>query len=70
MRLDAESVCRVDENAGVLRGDDRFDYCCEIVYIGESLDTEQDVVESTFFAGRCLFWCPNNCEGKVSREPP
>jgi hypothetical protein len=38
MRLDAESMCRVDEYAGVLRGDDRFNYCREIVDIREGLD--------------------------------
>lgn len=40
MRLDAESVCCVDEDAGVLRSDYRLNDCREIVNIGKGLDAE------------------------------
>lgn len=60
MRLDAESVRRVDEYAGVLRSNDRFNYCREIVDVGEGLDAEQNIIERAFFGGRCIFWCSDN----------
>ena len=38
-------MCGVDEDAGVLRGDNGLDDGGEIVDVGKSFDTEDDVVK-------------------------
>ena len=45
VRLDAEGVGSVDEDTGMLRGDDGFDNGRDIIHIGQSLYTEQNVVK-------------------------
>lgn len=40
MCFNAESMCCVDENASVLRRNNRFDYCRKIVDIRKSLDAK------------------------------
>jgi hypothetical protein len=41
-------VCGIDEYAGVLRRDDRFDDIGDIIYIGKGLDAEENIVEWLF----------------------
>lgn len=55
MGLDTKSMGGIDKNARVLWCDNGFDDGREIVDIWKSLDTEQDVVERSFFIVRCLF---------------
>lgn len=49
----------VDEDAGVLGGNDRFDDRSQIINIWQSFDTKQDIVESGF-AARSILGRPNN----------
>lgn len=60
MGLDAKSVGGIDKNAGVLCCDDGFDDGCKIVDIWKSLDTEQYVVERSFFIVRCFLGSSDN----------
>lgn len=59
MGLDSQGICSVDEDTGVLGGDDGFDDRSEIVDIGESLDAENNIVVSAFARG-CFFGGPDN----------
>lgn len=52
----------VNEDAGVLGGNDRFDDRSQIINIWQSFDTKQDVVESGF-AARSILGCSNNYYG-------
>lgn len=56
----------VDENACVLRSDDGVNNGCEIVDIGQGLDTEYDVIERTFSGVGGIFWISNNCDSSSS----
>lgn len=43
--LDSERVCCIDQNACVLRSDDRFNDRGDVVNVRQGLDTEKNVVE-------------------------
>lgn len=65
MRLYAESMCGVDENAGVLRCHDRFDHRGKIVDIWQGFDAKKYVVECSFPTSS-IFRASDDCS-KVSR---
>lgn len=52
--LDTDSVGGVDENAGVLRGDDRLDDSRHVVHVRQRLDTQDDIVIGVFTGGSLL----------------
>lgn len=60
VRLDTDSVGSVDENAGMLRGDDRLDDSCHVVHVGQRLDTQDDIVICVLTGGS-LFGNTDNC---------
>lgn len=55
-------MSRVDENAGMLWRHNGFDDSGEIVDIGKSLDTEQDVVEWSLLIVGGILGCTDNCK--------
>ena len=59
MALNAQGMCGVDEDAGMLGRDDRLNDGGKIIYIGESLYTKEDVVEATGLSGS-VFGCSND----------
>lgn len=61
VRLDAETVCGVHKDTGMLRRYDRLDDICNIVYIGECLHAEEDVVEWLFRRMCGIFGCSHDC---------
>lgn len=44
VRLDAEGVCCVDQDACVLRSDDGLNDRGKVIHVWESLDAQEDVV--------------------------
>lgn len=66
MGLDAKSMGGIDKNAGVLWCDNGFDDGREIVDIWKSLDTEQYVVERSFFIVRCILRSSDNYKNPSS----
>lgn len=48
MGLDAEGICGVDKDAGVLGSNDRFDDRSQVVDFGEGLDAENHIVVGAF----------------------
>ena len=51
----------INENACMLGGDDGVDNGRQVVNIGQSFYTENDVVECAFFASGSFFWCADDC---------
>jgi hypothetical protein len=64
--FDAESVCCVDEDTGVLGGDDGVDYGGEVVNVRERLDTEDNVVEGAVSARSGFLGCADDYGEAVS----
>lgn len=54
-RLDSQRVRRIHKNAGMLGCNDRVYHCCQVVDIGERLDTEDDIVKWTLSSSSRLF---------------
>lgn len=51
MGFDAEGICGVDENAGMLRCNDGLDDSGKIVDIRQGFDTQNDIIISVFSGG-------------------
>lgn len=48
IRLDAEGMCSVDEDARVLRSDDGFDDRGDVVHVRQCFYAQKDVIEGCF----------------------
>ena len=59
--LDANGICSVYQDAGMLGGDDRLDDGGKVVHVGQCLDTQDDIVVC-IFTGGCLFGSTDNCK--------
>lgn len=64
--LDANCICGVDENASVLRCNDRLDNSGKVVHVRQSLDAQEDIVVR-IFSGRGLFRDADHCKTKPVR---
>lgn len=51
----------IDEDAGVLRCDDRLDYGGKVVDVGQCFYTKEDIVKRAFDLVRRFFWTPDDC---------
>lgn len=58
--LDAECVCSVNKYAGMLRSNDRLNYCRKIVDVWQCLYTKQNIVECALLGVGCIFWSSDN----------
>ncbi len=67
-RFDAEGVCGVDEDAGVLGSDDGVDHSGEIVHIGESFDAKHDIIKRTVSGRRCIFGISDHCGSETRQQ--
>lgn len=67
--LDANCICGVDENAGVLRGNDRLDDSGKVVHVGQSLDAQEDIVVCIFSRGG-LFRDADHCKTSLLELVP
>lgn len=61
MVFNAQGVRSIDEDAGMLGGNDGLYDCGQVVYVGESLHTEEDIVEGALIATASIFWCADHC---------
>ena len=58
--FDTECVCGVNQYTGMLRSNNRLNYCRKIVYVWQGLDAKQDIVEGALFIVRGFFWSPDD----------
>jgi hypothetical protein len=58
--FDSKRVGGVDKNTSVLRSNDRIDNGGQIVYIGKSLYTKDDVIEGTILVSSSIFRVSND----------
>ena len=65
IRLDAKRVCCVDQDACMLRSDDRLNDGGNVVNVGESLDAQEDVVVRRSRCLCCFFRSSNDYERLV-----
>lgn len=67
MGLDADGICGVDEDTGVLRSDHGFDDRGQVVDIRKRLHAEDDIVVGVFTRGS-VFGCANDCKAGLVQD--
>lgn len=59
--FNAKRVGGIDEDAGMLGSDHRFDNRGQVIDIGKGLHAQKDVVECAFIVGGSIFRSADNC---------